>query len=141
MANIKKITGRTLLSLGVMTGLISFWYTLEFTWTPEFQATALDIGPTHSNYHAFREAMLALAVNLLLIRAGIKGTAIKFEYWATTTFMAVFYYIGWWLAWPIWGYHAPYIEAEINHAVATIGGLAGLFVIRPRRTEETVRPE
>ncbi|MEM7564943.1 MAG: hypothetical protein AAF353_18125 [Pseudomonadota bacterium] len=123
--------GRGLLVFGIVTGLISFWYTLEFTWTPEFRATELEIGPTHSNYHAFREAMLALAVNLLLVWALIKGTSIKIEVWATTTFMAVFYYIGWWLPWPIWGFHAPYLTAEVNHLVATIGGLGGLFVIKP----------
>ena len=127
------IFGRFLLTLGIITGMISFWYTLEFTWTPEFQATNLEVGPTHSNYHAFREAMLALAVNLLLFRAAIQGTTIKFEYWATTLFMAAFYYTGWWLAWPIWGYHAPNVTAEINHVVATVGGLAGLFIIRPNR--------
>jgi len=129
----KNLIGRILIFLGVMAGLVSFWFTLEFTWMPEFQAPALEIGPTHPNYHAFRGAMLALAVNMLLIWAGIKGNAIKFEYWAITTFMAVFYYIGWWLPWPIWGYHAPYIGAEINHAIGTIGGLVGLLLIRPRR--------
>lgn len=129
----RDLTGRILLACSVVTGLISFWYTLEFTWTPEFQATALDIGPTHSNYHAFREALLALAVNLLLLQAFIRGTAIKFEYWSVTLFMAGFYYAGWWLAWPIWGYHAPYLTAEMNHAVATIGGIAGLLIIRPAK--------
>ncbi|WP_438464388.1 hypothetical protein [Marinomonas sp. PE14-40] len=130
----KDKTGRIMLALGIITGLISFWYTLEFTWTPEFQATELEIGPTHSNYHAFREALLALAVNLLLIRAAIQGTKIRFEYWATCLFMVAFYYTGWWLAWPIWGYHAPYLGAELNHLMATVGGLVGLWIIRPSRT-------
>lgn len=129
----KIILSRILLGASIITGLVSFWYTLEFTWTPEFQATALEIGPTHSNYHAFRGAMLALAVNLLLLHVVIKGESIKFEYWAVTTFMAVFYYSGWWLAWPIWGYHAPYIGAEINHAIATIGGITGLYFMMPRK--------
>ncbi len=101
------LAGRVLLFFGIICGFVSFWYTLEFTWTPEFAATNLAIGPTHSNYHAFREAMLALAVNLLLIWIAIKGTAIAREAWAIGVFMAIFYYAGWWLAWPIWGYHAP----------------------------------
>ncbi len=127
------LIGRLMLLFGVMAGFISFWYTLQFTWMPEFQATALPDGPTHSNYHAFRGAMLALGVNLLLVWAGIRAGAIAREAWAMITFMAVFYYAGWWLAWPIWGYHAPSIEAETVHAVATFGGLAGLLFVRPRR--------
>jgi len=127
------LLGRLLLLFGVMAGFISFWYTLQFTWMPEFQATALPDGPTHSNYHAFRGAMLALAVNLLLIWAGIRGRGINREAWSAITFMAVFYYAGWWLAWPIWGYHAPSFEAEMVHAVATAGGLLGLITLRPRR--------
>ena len=136
MTDAKTLTGRILILLGAATGLGSFWFTLQFTWTPEFQAPALEIGPTHTNYHAFREAMLALAVNLLLIWVGFRGAAVKIETWLPVAFMAFFYYLGWWLAWPIWGYHAPYIEAEIVHAVATIGGLSGLFLLRPRALAE-----
>ena len=132
----KSVMGRVLLFFAVVTGLISFWYTLEFTWTPEFRAPALPAGPTHTNYHAFREAMLALAVNLLVIRVGVVGTALKFEAWATTLFMAIFYYSSWWLAWPLWGFHAPSIAAELNHVVATVCGLAGLMVLKPQRRGE-----
>ena len=132
MNNRNNTIGRVLLFFGILAGFVSFWYTLQFTWTPEFAAVNLPEGPTHSNYHAFRGALLALAVNLLLVRAAIKGTAIKFELWAVTAFMAAFYYTGWWLAWPIWGYHAPDMVAEMNHVVGTIGGLAGLAFIRPQ---------
>ncbi len=131
MANYKILAGQILLLLSVMAGFTSFWYTLQFTWMPEFQATALPDGPTHSNYHAFRGAMLALAVNLLLVWAGIRGVTLKFESWAIVTFAAVFYYIGWWLAWPIWGLHAPSILAEAVHTVATTCGLAGLIALKP----------
>ncbi len=130
---IKSIVARILLSLGILGGFISFWYTLEFTWTPEFQATNLPVGPTHSNYHAFREALLALAVNLLLVRVFIKGATIKYEAWAITAFMAAFYYLGWWAAWPIWGYHAPNLTAELNHVMATVGGVIGLIMFRPNK--------
>jgi len=133
MTNPKIAVGRILLLLGVIGGFISAWYTLQFTWMPEFQAINLPDGPTHSNYHAFREAMLALAVNSLLVWVGIKAAALKFESWAIVTFLAVFYYSGWWLAWPIWGYHAPSIMAEFNHLGGTIGGLAGLAVLKPRQ--------
>ncbi|MEM0910678.1 MAG: hypothetical protein AAGJ37_06860 [Pseudomonadota bacterium] len=59
--------GRALLVPGLIGGFISFWYTLGFTWNPQFAAVNLPDGPTHSNYHAFREALLALGVNLLLV--------------------------------------------------------------------------
>ena len=133
MNNKKLITlGRTFLFFGISAGFISFWYTLQFTWTPEFAAVNLPYGATHSNYHAFRGAMLALAVNLLLIRVALKGATLSKEAWAITVFVAVFYYSGWWLAWPIWGYHAPNLVAEMNHVVGTVGGLLGLAVLKPK---------
>ena len=132
--NSKKLIalGRTLLFFGISAGFISFWYTLQFTWTPEFAAVNLPIGETHSNYHAFRGAMLALAVNLLLVRVALKGSTLSKEAWAITAFVAVFYYSGWWLAWPIWGYHAPNLVAEMNHVIGTVGGLLGLAVLKPK---------
>lgn len=133
MSNTRQWIGRILILFGLIGGFTSFWYTLQFTWMPEFQATELPAGPTHSNYHAFREAMLALAVNLLLIWAAIRAGALKFEVWGVITFMAVFYYGGWWLAWPIWGYHAPTVIAEMNHVIGTVFGLAGLIVLKPAR--------
>ncbi len=131
MSEIKLGISRVLILLSVIAGLISFWFTLQFAWTPEFQAPALPEGPTHTNYHAFREAMLALAVNLLLVWAMIRGAQIAFESWALITFMAIAYYLGWWLAWPIWGFHAPSLSAEMVHATATVCGLAGLGILKP----------
>lgn len=128
------LVGRLLMAFGIIAGFVSFWYTLEFTWTPEFQATNLPEGPTHSNYHAFREAMLAFAVNLLLIWVAIKGDNVTRETWLITTFMAIFYYLGWWAAWPIWGYHAPNMIAETNHLIGTIGGMGGLLLLRWRES-------
>jgi hypothetical protein len=46
---------RTLLCLGIIIGLPSVWETLAFSWNPDFQAPRLPLGPTHTNYHAFRE--------------------------------------------------------------------------------------
>ena len=45
--------GRVLIAFGVIGGSTSFWYALEFTWIPEFQATNLDVGPAYSSYHPF----------------------------------------------------------------------------------------
>ena len=128
----KQLAGRVLLVLGLFGGFTSVWYTLAFTWDPLFGAVNLPDGPTHSNYHAFRGAMLALAVNLLLIRVVLRGASRSREIWGVTTFMAVFYYLGWWIAWPIWGYHAPSVVAEMNHVIGTVGGLGGLYLLRPR---------
>ncbi|MEM1375401.1 MAG: hypothetical protein AAGF78_13570 [Pseudomonadota bacterium] len=125
------ILGRVILAIGIFCGFVSFWYTLAFTWNPDFAAVNLPEGPTHANYHAFRGAVLALAVNLLLVWVLIKGTALQFQSWAIVGFLAVFYYAGWWLAWPIWGYHAPNVTAELNHVGGTIGGLVGLYLLRP----------
>ena len=130
--NDQKITaGRAILAIGIVCGFISFWYTLAFTWDEDFRAVNLAVGPTHSNFHAFREALLALAVNLLLIFVLLRAATIKIEIWSIVLFMAVFYYAGWWVAWPIWGYHAPDIVAELNHVGGTIGGLLGLMMLRP----------
>ena len=133
MSNKRILFGRILLLFGVVAGTVSFWFTLQFTWTPEFAATELPEGPTHSNYHAFREALLALGVNLLLVWSAIQGAKIKFESWAIVIFMAVLYYTGWWLAWPIWGFHAPSVGAETNHLIGTVGGMLGLLAIKPKR--------
>ena len=130
--NRRILAGRLLLVLGVMGGFTSVWYTLAFTWAPEFQSVKLPEGPTHSNYHAFRGAMLAFPVNLLLIWVGIRAAALQRETWGIVTFMAVFYYLGWWAAWPIWGYHAPDVIAKTNHLIGTVGGLGGLLLLRPR---------
>ncbi|MEM0910677.1 MAG: hypothetical protein AAGJ37_06855 [Pseudomonadota bacterium] len=48
--------------------------------------------------------------------------------------MAVLYYLGWWFAWPIWGYHAPNLTAELNHVIATVGGLGALYFLWPKKT-------
>ncbi len=131
MTNFKLTLGRMALAIGIFCGFVSFWFTLAFTWDPDFAAVNLSDGPTHSNYHAFREALLALAVNLLLVWVWVKATSLKAEAWTIVSFMALFYYLGWWMAWPIWGYHAPSIGAEMNHVGGTFGGLIGLFLLRP----------
>ena len=94
MSSSRAVLGRILLAMAFLIGMVSFWFTIQFTWTPEFSAPELPI-PTHTNYHAFREALLALAVNLLILRVGIKGLSMHFEVCATTLFVAAFYYLGW----------------------------------------------
>ncbi len=135
MAGFRILAGRVLLALGVLGGLTSVWFTLAFTWDPLFGAVNLPDGPTHSNYHAFRGATLAFAVNMLLIWVGIKGASVKPETWGIVTFMTVLYYLGWWLAWPIWGYRTPSDGAEMTHISGTLGGLVGLALLKPQRPQ------
>jgi hypothetical protein len=56
---------RILLCLGVAAGTLSIWDTLSHTWDPSYQAPALALGPTHTNYHAFREFMLSVGAVLV----------------------------------------------------------------------------
>ena len=58
---------RTLLCLGVIVGIPSVWETLAFSWNPDFQAPRLPLGPTHTNYHAFREFTLTLGTELIML--------------------------------------------------------------------------
>ncbi|WP_120502387.1 hypothetical protein [Roseovarius sp. EL26] len=132
--NARLLIGRFLILLGLIGGFISFWYTVSFTWNPEFQSVNLPDAPTHANYHAFRGAMLALGVNLLLVWVAFNAAKLTREGWSIVTFMTVFYYLGWWAAWPIWGLHAPNITAEMNHVLGTVGGLGGLIILRPSGT-------
>ena len=52
--------GRWLLCLGLTAGIFSMWDTLTHSWDSAFQAPALSLGPTHTNYHAFREWTLSV---------------------------------------------------------------------------------
>ena len=58
---------RTLLCLGIIIGLPSVWETLAFSWNPDFQAPRLALGPTHTNYHAFREFTLTIGAELVML--------------------------------------------------------------------------
>jgi hypothetical protein len=57
---------RLLVCFGLAVGTLSVWDTLSHTWDPAFQAPALPLGPTHTNYHAFREFTLSVGAMLVL---------------------------------------------------------------------------
>ena len=132
MKNNRIMIGRIVLAFSILSGLINFWDTLQFAWAPEFAAVNLPDGGIHSNYHAFRGATMALGVNLMLAWTLIKGASMKAEFWAIVTFMSIFYYAGWWIAWSIWGYHASSLADETIHILGTVGGIVGLLLIKPR---------
>src|ERR1700686_1353462 len=98
---------RILLVLGSLAGLISTWVTVTFTWDKDFEAPNLPSGKTHPRYHAFRGAMLAFS-------APVTGSVLS-----VIGFMAVFYYIGWWLPGPLFGLWTPEPRATVVHAIGT----------------------
>jgi hypothetical protein len=110
---------RFLLVIGLLAGLPSIWETLAFSWDPTFQAPTLRYGPTHTNYHAFREFTLTLGALTIMVWVMFRPARDRTRVlWATMAFAAGFYYGGWWLPWPILGLHTPTLIAEIVHEVA-----------------------
>ncbi len=89
---------RVLLCLGLMVGTLSMKDTLAHSWDPAFQATALPVGPTHSNYHAFREFTLSLGAAAVLLYVAFRPPADRRRsMWIALLITAVCYYGGWWL--------------------------------------------
>ena len=122
---------RILLCLGVVAGTLSIWDTLSHTWDPSYQAPALALGPTHTNYHAFREFMLSVGAVLVELYGVFQPAAKRTSpLWVAMCLTAVFYYRGWWLPWPIFGYHAPNELSQIDHFIATVITLIGVFCAR-----------
>jgi hypothetical protein len=110
---------RILLVIGLLAGLPSIWETLAFSWDPTFQAPTLRYGPTHTNYHAFREFTLTLGAITIMVWVMFRPARDRTRaLWATMAFAAGSYYGGWWLPWPILGLHTPNLVAEIVHEVA-----------------------
>ena len=58
---------RVLLCSGLAVGSLSMWDTLSHAWDPAFQAPALPLGPTHTNYHAFREFTLSVGAAAVML--------------------------------------------------------------------------
>ena len=122
---------RTLVCLGIIIGLPSVWETLAFSWNPDFQAPRLPLGPTHTNYHAFREFTLTIGVELVILYIVFQPPGHRIRpLWNVMLIAALGYYVGWWLPWPIFGYHAPNEFSQIDHFIATVITLVGVFCAR-----------
>ena len=120
---------RVLLSLGVIAGAISMWQTLAFSWDPDFQAPALLLGPTHTNYHAFRGFTLSLGASLVLLYGIFLPQSQRTRpMWIVLCVTALCYYGGWWLPGPLLTLHAPSRAATITHLVATFLSLTGVVL-------------
>jgi len=118
---------RVLLVLGIVVGLPSLWETLSFSWDPTFQAPALRYGPTHSNYHAFREFTLTLGALLVMLWAMFQPPARRSRpMWGAMALAGACYYGGWWLPWPLLGLHTPNLVAELDHEAAALLSVAAI---------------
>ncbi len=123
---------RILLCLGVAMGALSIWDTLSHTWDPAFNAPRLPLGPTHTNYHAFREFTLSVGVVMALLYgvflpAGKRTRPV----WVVMCVVALSYYGGWWLPGPLFGLHVPNQVAMIDHLFATFLCLTGIGLAWP----------
>ena len=118
---------RVLLVLAILVGIPSIWETLSFSWDPTFQAPALRYGPTHSNYHAFREFTLTLGAIAVMLSAMFQPPAGRTRaMWAAMALAGACYYGGWWLPWPLLGLHTPNLVAELDHEAAALMSLAAI---------------
>lgn len=125
------VVPRSLMALGAVFMLVSMLFTLLLAGDPHFQAPNLADGPTHTNYHAFRGFTLAAGATAIMlycmfVPAGKRSP----QLWTVMLLAAVSYFAGWWLAWPIYGYRAPGLGAEMLHVLGTVLPLAAIFLSR-----------
>lgn len=122
---------RALLVLGLVVGGPSLWQTLAFSWDPTFQAPALRYGPSHTQYHAFREFTLTLGALAVMLWVMFQPAARRTrELWVTMLMAAGFYYGGWWLPWPLLGLRTPNVGAELVHLASALLSVAGVGLAR-----------
>jgi hypothetical protein len=89
--------------------------TLSHTWDPAFQPPALPLGPTHTNYHAFREFTLSVGAMLILAYGMFLPLAKRSrDLWKVMCVTAFCYYGGWWIPSPLFGLHAPNTPATVE---------------------------
>lgn len=108
------------------------WDTLAHSWDPNFQATAFPSGPTHSNYHAFREFTLSVGAAAVLSYGMFLPAARRpRDFWKVMAVTTICYYGGWWLPGPLLGLFAPNRIALIVHSTATILVVTGIGLSWP----------
>jgi len=118
---------RVLLCSGLAVGSLSMWDTLSHAWDPAFQAPALPLGPTHTNYHAFREFALSVGAAAVMLYVILLPAARRSRpLWIVMAATAACYYGGWWLPGPLLGLSAPNRVATVIHLAATVASLAGV---------------
>jgi hypothetical protein len=126
------VISRILLCIGLTAGCLSTYDTLSHTWDPSYQAPRLALGPTHTNYHAFREFTLEVGAAVTMLYVIFKRPSRRNRsLWIVTAITAVFYYGGWWLPWPLFGLHTPNRVATIDHVVVSVFSLVGIAMAYP----------
>lgn len=134
------VISRSLLGVGLAFAAMSQYFTLVSAWDPLFEAPLLPDGPTHPNYYAFRLFTATLGASLIMLYCMFTAKANRIpQLWTVMLVSAVSYFAGWWLAWPLFGYRAPSLGAELLHVLATGLSLAGILLARKsyltRRTQ------
>ena len=118
------------------------WDTVVHSWDPAFQAPALPLGRTHTNYHAFREFTLSIGAAAVLLYVMFLPSAQRMRpLWNMMCVTAVCYYGGWWLPGPLLGLYAPNRAATFVHLAATVLCLTSVVLAWPHFPIATVHPE
>lgn len=139
--NILYIARIGLMIIGVCVGLISASQTFSHVTDPTYQVPNLAVEEgsskylteTHSNYHAFREFMLTLAVLGLVVWASLDRRVVQSQvHWIVIMVIIAAYILGWWLPWPLFDLRAPGMDAVTAHAAATVGLLGAGALLHPR---------
>ncbi len=135
-----KIVRLVLMIVGVCVGCISAAQTFSHVTDPTYEVPNLAaeegsskrLTETHSNYHAFREFLLTLAVLGLVAWATLDRRLIQSTVqWSALAFLVAAYLLGWWLPWPLFDLRAPGADAVTAHLVATIGLTGAVVLLAP----------
>ena len=123
---------RILLCIGLAAGALSTYDTLSHSWDPTYEALRFALGPTHTNYHAFREFTLEVGAAVTMLYVIFKPPSRRYRsLWIVMAITAVSYYGGWWLPETLLGLHAPNRLAAIDHVIASFFSLAGIAMAYP----------
>ncbi|MDG1025963.1 MAG: hypothetical protein P8N94_10935 [Gammaproteobacteria bacterium] len=134
----KRTISQILICIGVLAGSISAAQTFGHIQDESYQVVNLAVEEestvertvTHSNYHAFRESLIAFAILGCLVYLCFSPSLSR-DAWILGFVLACVYTLGWWLPWPLFGLRAPHLMAEIVHGVATASLLTGYAMLRP----------
>ena len=134
----KRTISQFLICLGVFAGSISAVQTFGHIQDESYQVVNLAVEEgstvertiTHSNYHAFRESLIAMAMLGCFVYLCFSPSLSK-DTWILGFVLVCVYTLGWWLPWPAFGLRAPHLTAEIVHGVATLSLLTGYAMLRP----------
>lgn len=120
---------RTLVVLGLLTGLGSLAATFSHIGDPAFMvAPEFDGGPHHSWYHALREAFGDIGTILVVLLVMFAGPSMRTPAtWWICLILLLAYYLPFWAGMPFMDeLAAPDLGAELNHISQAVLTLAGI---------------